>query len=292
MRNDFESNYLAHHGILGQKWGHKNGPPYPLDVDDHSAKEKKAGWRESLHKKREQKRLAKEIKKATKESRTTGDAQKAMGQYVRSRLTSEQKEKLVSLKEQMEKDQDKAVKEFSKAYNKEYEKRFKGKKPSDEETDNLYYEMDDHLAGSKADVKAYESWDKYIQYSRGITESLIGKYGDDKLNYVSSAKYKDMINRVLDDVDKEKEYKNIYSNWNHAYNKWYWNLDKSKTKSLAENEKTTSNKEYEAYTKLKDKGYTDAEIRKMHKEVLDSDKSYHKYEEDYDRKHKPNVKFK
>ena len=37
-----------HHGILGQKWGQKNGPPYPLDASDHSASEKKAGWRKSL----------------------------------------------------------------------------------------------------------------------------------------------------------------------------------------------------------------------------------------------------
>jgi hypothetical protein len=48
MRNDFESNYLAHHGILGMKWGKKNGPPYPLGASDHSAVEKKAGWRKSL----------------------------------------------------------------------------------------------------------------------------------------------------------------------------------------------------------------------------------------------------
>lgn len=40
--------YLAHHGILGQKWGRKNGPPYPLGASDHSAAEKKAGWRKSL----------------------------------------------------------------------------------------------------------------------------------------------------------------------------------------------------------------------------------------------------
>lgn len=40
--------YLAHHGILGQKWGRKNGPPYPLDASDHSSSEKKAGWRKSL----------------------------------------------------------------------------------------------------------------------------------------------------------------------------------------------------------------------------------------------------
>lgn len=48
MRNDFESNYLAHHGILGMKWGKKNGPPYPLGSGDHSASEKKAGWKKSL----------------------------------------------------------------------------------------------------------------------------------------------------------------------------------------------------------------------------------------------------
>lgn len=32
--------YLAHHGILGQKWGKKNGPPYPLDYKKLSAEEK------------------------------------------------------------------------------------------------------------------------------------------------------------------------------------------------------------------------------------------------------------
>ncbi len=45
--NDYRD-YLQHHGILGMKWGVKNGPPYPLDAGDHSASEKKAGWRDSL----------------------------------------------------------------------------------------------------------------------------------------------------------------------------------------------------------------------------------------------------
>lgn len=39
---------LIHHGIRGQRWGSRNGPPYPLDSEDHSASEKKAGWRKSL----------------------------------------------------------------------------------------------------------------------------------------------------------------------------------------------------------------------------------------------------
>lgn len=43
-----DGNELYHHGILGMRWGHKNGPPYPLSAKAHSASEKKAGWRQSL----------------------------------------------------------------------------------------------------------------------------------------------------------------------------------------------------------------------------------------------------
>ena len=40
--------FLEHHGILGQRWGRRNGPPYPLGPRDHSASERKAGWKKSL----------------------------------------------------------------------------------------------------------------------------------------------------------------------------------------------------------------------------------------------------
>lgn len=49
MGVDLKMSELYHHGILGQRWGKKNGPPYPLDASDHSASERKAGWRKSLN---------------------------------------------------------------------------------------------------------------------------------------------------------------------------------------------------------------------------------------------------
>lgn len=39
----YESGSMYHHGIGGQKWGVKNGPPYPLGASDHSAREKSKG---------------------------------------------------------------------------------------------------------------------------------------------------------------------------------------------------------------------------------------------------------
>jgi len=41
---------LQHHGILGQKWGRRNGPPYPLDgsVSTGSRLKKKKGKKISI----------------------------------------------------------------------------------------------------------------------------------------------------------------------------------------------------------------------------------------------------
>lgn len=57
---------LYHHGIAGQKWGKKNRPPYPLAASDHSASEKKAGWRKSLAEHREVRKLKKRLNKNEK----------------------------------------------------------------------------------------------------------------------------------------------------------------------------------------------------------------------------------
>ena len=54
---------LYHHGIKGQQWGKRNGPPYPLDSNDHSKSEIKAGWKDSLKKGKEYHREMRDSKK-------------------------------------------------------------------------------------------------------------------------------------------------------------------------------------------------------------------------------------
>ena len=39
--------YISHHGILGQKWGERNGPPYPLSGGQYSPEEKRKKYRKS-----------------------------------------------------------------------------------------------------------------------------------------------------------------------------------------------------------------------------------------------------
>ena len=65
---------ICHHGILGQKWGHRNGPPYPLDDGDYSKAEKRAAKKqarkersEAKKAKRQQKHEIASQKKAAKE---------------------------------------------------------------------------------------------------------------------------------------------------------------------------------------------------------------------------------
>ena len=43
---------LYHHGIAGQKWGVRNGPPYPLDYKEHSKREMRREYQDTNYKKR------------------------------------------------------------------------------------------------------------------------------------------------------------------------------------------------------------------------------------------------
>ena len=67
-------NYLIHHGIKGQSWGVQNGPPYPLNAEDHNAAERKANWRSSLSKASDSiSKAANSVKNAANSVKKTSD---------------------------------------------------------------------------------------------------------------------------------------------------------------------------------------------------------------------------
>lgn len=101
-QNDYR-NYLAHHGIKGQKWGDRNGPPYPLRPGAHSAAEKKHKTRSILRsikediskrrsaakKKGEARRKEKLVKDLQKEEQRHEDYEKAKERAVKSGKASD-----------------------------------------------------------------------------------------------------------------------------------------------------------------------------------------------------------
>lgn len=58
---------LSHHGIEGQKWGVKNGPPYPLDAGDHSEAEKRAMKKEARKESKAYNKANKEVSRVVRQ---------------------------------------------------------------------------------------------------------------------------------------------------------------------------------------------------------------------------------
>lgn len=96
----YESQYsdeLMHHGIKGQQWGKQNGPPYPLDREEHmavisSSRDSKAQAKELRKKAREDRRAAKAVIKATKKAKKAEELKKkseAKAEAMRKKMAEE-----------------------------------------------------------------------------------------------------------------------------------------------------------------------------------------------------------
>ena len=136
--------YLAHHGVKGQKWGDRNGPPYPLDAEDHSASEKKAGWKKSLDKSK---------KFSRKEYRREED-----------RLYNE-KEAELSTKYKLDELQKKAI-DYGSKHNLDLDDGGGGSEAHGKKYLELWDKYDEAEAKVREETKAY------------VHEQLLNKYGD------------------------------------------------------------------------------------------------------------------
>lgn len=95
---DLTDEFLEHHGILGQKWGKRNGPPYPLGSDESTGKRlksSKGGIIERHKKKKTAKKRVKNLKKA---------------RAIKARKMAEEKERSRSKEDIMDKKDLKAMK--------------------------------------------------------------------------------------------------------------------------------------------------------------------------------------
>lgn len=86
--NDYRY-YLAHHGIRGQKWGEKNGPPYPLGSDVSTGKSLRKSIGDAIKRRKEnaeEKRRVKraEISDAKVKQRREEDARRAEKEHPES----------------------------------------------------------------------------------------------------------------------------------------------------------------------------------------------------------------
>lgn len=82
--NDYR-NYLQHEGILGMKWGNRNGPPYPLSLGKHSAAEKKK-MKPSLLKRLKKAKADKKRRKALAKHRDIMSRQNDTSSYGKDKL--------------------------------------------------------------------------------------------------------------------------------------------------------------------------------------------------------------
>lgn len=193
--------FLSHHGILGQKWGVQNGPPYPIDAEDHSAYEKKVGWKKSLDAKRENRRREKNQERYRSKFIKKIDDPQSIKNTVKSIVSEQEVEKLASLKkdytealskidrkvlDNIDNEIDKIF--YSDDLKKYYPEWAKELSKSDDfiEDDYLWSEVFDNINAkvwSKYPKEkalndyADEKIEQFINESKRITDNIVGSYG-------------------------------------------------------------------------------------------------------------------
>ena len=319
-RNDFQSNYLAHHGILGQKWGIRRyqNPDGSLT----SAGRERYGIKEGGG--------INDISSAKGISRRLNDVDKAIARnnkkiaIATSKMSTDNfKRRNVRLAKKSSDAQSNVTKgkTETEALLKKAEKM--GYDVSSQYTRRLVSSGLEIIGGTLRNsaiaslalsaitlsphVVGVPSWmtaagkkysvkdpnektfkEKFAEANQKARERTSINAAAEK----GIAEYKareaaktEALEKKAQDAD---EYKKIFKEWNNAEQKYYWGTDSSKSKELGRKAEELGRKEAAAQEALRAKGYSDNEIGKMMDEALKEDPSYHKYEEEYHKWRKKN----
>lgn len=265
-RNDFESNYLAHHGILGMKWGirryqNPDGSLTPAGRARYGVAE--GGSVDDISSAKGISNRTKDLKKAIKKN------EKARGKQY-TKIANNPENFLGWNKKHAKK-----IEEHSENIRKgeaEIERLKKKAEEANKQTDGAVIDDRAHAAAKAAGLDQGDNWKIYRDAQAGDkkAQEIINKWESDKKS---------------SDAD---EYKKVFKEWNNAEQKYYWGTDPSKSKELGIKAEELGRKEAAAQEALRAKGYSDNEIGKMMEEALKEDPSYLKYEEEYHKWRKKN----
>ena len=201
-----EHEYLAHHGVDKQKWGHRNGPPYPLNPEQMTSAQKRANADEGWFKRKI--REAKEAKQAKKEAKIAKkEEEKAVKQAHKQGRLSEQERKDVYNRADVKT----AYEHISEYSNKEIQSimdRYEMQKALGEKVSNLNYK--EKMKGKeKIDIAA-----KYIESAVNIGHKAADIYniaagvanalGDKEWKPIRIGEFKRKEETGLTQADKNK----------------------------------------------------------------------------------------
>lgn len=183
---------LYHHGILGQKWGKQNGPPYPLDEGDHSAREKKL-MKEAKSGARIRNSAAQAGKYKLRSAKEQLKSEKARTKYEQNRRRHALETSVNRTKSKTDEEKDRRQNKLDTSYTKKQEK--------------LQTKID------KSEAKSLDYEDRYYKQQEKTEKMVIRhlkKYGNRALNTEHSgyniidAKTRKKINKAMSKVAKQK----------------------------------------------------------------------------------------
>ena len=214
--NSYVRQELYHHGIQGQKWGKRNGPPYPLSPEDYSAAEKKArDYQDQLND------LAMKSDKAT---------ESALKNAAKADAIKEKLKKETSRNGQNSK--------YAKELNEKFEYFLSNTASSMEEQNKLDDEIDrisDQLVDEGFDL--YEAhYNAYIEFGKDIAKNYLGSSSVDRngrVNYTTRRFAVDVNAEEIAKAQKErKEKKSETTSEKIGSHEVEWDEDTGEIKSV------------------------------------------------------------